>query len=252
MAATWGIWVYDKDGFLILGADGFGLRIVLAANVVTESAHVAQSKRNTNAPDGTTIETGWKAATRDTVTVFGRPINVIGHFDWDPVSNDDKNEARLYYKLSSDSTWIQVGNTHHLPPQASGLDQTYKATIGAVLLNLYPDNWDLAIAYSTAYSASGLIRSGFLKIVELKDHNGLLVASTASTAGTSNTLTDTTQTWVVNEFARSFLLLRPGGPNEEEHEILSNTTGGVVTIVGTFTVNPANTDPYEIHSAEVL
>jgi len=72
------------------------------------------------------------------------------------------------------------------------------------------------------------------------------------TAGTANTLTDTTKTFILNQYANFVVKKTSIGGEQEQRVILSNTTSGQVTVDRNWLATPVVTDTYKIISATVI
>lgn len=78
-----------------------------------------------------------------------------------------------------------------------------------------------------------------------------LVAGTV-TAGTANTLTDSSKVFLLNKYTNSVVKKTSITGEVEQRVILSNTTGGQVTVDRNWTNTPITTDTYKIITATVI
>lgn len=242
MAVDWGIWVYNSSGVLVFSADGLGVNAIDTDMFDIEAVHFLQSSTRSTA-DATVMETGWKAAIIQTVTLTGRPLEVLGWFDWDPTITDSQL-TRVYYKKSSDSTWINMGLTIIDPSIANaGLRNV---TMMAQLSGYLPDDYDVSIAYES--TKVGSITGCYIQTQESRDQVGIIVESTVTSNGTGNTLDDSGESWTVDEHHNRVCRLRPGDVDEEERRILSNTATQLTLFGAAWTANPATSDVYHINT----
>lgn len=110
--------------------------------------------------------------------------------------------------------------------------------------------YDLALNTWTATSITGLPAtwgtSG--KLVSTHSYSGDLATGVA-TAGGASTLTNTPKAWAANQFANQQVRIVSGAGAGQVKTIASNT-GNVLTISGSWTINPDNTSNYVIEPNE--
>jgi len=72
------------------------------------------------------------------------------------------------------------------------------------------------------------------------------------TSGTENTLTDSTKTYVLNQYANFVVEKTTVGGEKEQRVILSNTVAGQLTVRDNWTVNPVAVDTFKIITATII
>lgn len=72
------------------------------------------------------------------------------------------------------------------------------------------------------------------------------------TSGTDNTLTDSTKTYIVNQYANFVVEKTTVGGEKEQRVILSNTVAGQLTVRDNWTVNPAAGDTFKIITTTII
>lgn len=72
------------------------------------------------------------------------------------------------------------------------------------------------------------------------------------TAGTANTLTDSSKTYVLNQYANFVVEKTTVGGDKEQRVILSNTTAGQLTVRENWTVTPVAGDTFKIITATII
>ena len=124
----------------------------------------------------------------------------------------------------------------------AGVSEQNSKGISIGLSNFFKGNTDEKWA---KFNAAQLIRA--FEITSIAP-----VATGTVTAGTANTLTDSTKTYVLNQYTNFVVEKTTVGGEKEQRVIISNIVAGQLTVRDNWTVNPVAGDAFKIITATII
>lgn len=234
------------------------------------SAISIENKESPNLLNIEYTENGIPSKRRGTTVYSNNPDSIQAHLGSFYKSNSTSYHLRqsgtkLYKYNSSTDSWDEITGVTF----TAGTTPIYVQALDAVYIHNGTDNMakyngttlsqpstgvkgKFAIFYSGRQIIAGNSTApSRLYFSSSKNADNFTGKSGTATAGGATTLTDSTQSWTVNEFAGLIVTITSGTGAGQERTISSNTATAL-TVSTAWTTNPDNTSVYSIEGGDTL